>query len=870
MHPVSRPGGLAASILIAVATLLASLNLAPTAAAAPVERTVVVSYGGKTITARLHPVTLRAPGFQVLVQQADGSMVAHDPGPERAWLGSVDGDPAARASGIVRSDGVFEGTVVFDRGATWYFRDSSVYETRGLTAPATFKWPSSENTSLNVTTSPGQAGTTTFRYDLGFDLANDWFADPGTINGSVAKALDTVEFTTSSMLGLYETNALLRPAVKRVVIRANAAASPYTDASSLGEVKTEWKTNHADAGVDNIIFQHRPNGGGGVAWLQTAGTESGVSSNDGRSSNVIVIRHEVGHNWGPTDVHTGGPEGPTIESGNQYDRFDGTELSSIFRYRDWRQAATAPFTPEGVFTEPLPPYAALDLIDDLDGTVPVQFLPTANDHDANAEALTLTSVEATSKAGGTLSRSGSTVTYTPPAVATQTVDWAKYVVSDAFGKTATGVALFRVDPFVAPPAATTWPSAQPIAGATYEVRNLQSGLFAAAPVGATGQAQLVQRARGDQAAQLVIQPKGSAYELRNQLTGLCADVEGSSTADNAKVLQYSCHGGNNQLWRVATNPAGGTSFVNVLSGKCLAPLGGSLTSGTGLVQVTCGLGKSQRWDLGTAPVSDWPVLSPPTVNPYEIINVGSGLYAGIPAGSTTVAEVIQRTAGVGARFNLVPNPDGTYLLKEASTGRCIDDSAQGGTTVGTWYCTANGQQSWRLREHPLGGVAIVNSGNGECLSTQGDSTTAGARLSQEPCTAAPTRRWTLTEVGVTPPPPPPAVSYFENTTDFAIPDNNATGITSPITVTRTGNAPATLMVSVRIIHPYSGDLIVSLIAPDGTVYLLQSRKGGSADNIIATFTVNASSELAAGEWKLRVADRGWRDTGKIDSWSLQF
>jgi subtilisin-like proprotein convertase family protein len=72
-------------------------------------------------------------------------------------------------------------------------------------------------------------------------------------------------------------------------------------------------------------------------------------------------------------------------------------------------------------------------------------------------------------------------------------------------------------------------------------------------------------------------------------------------------------------------------------------------------------------------------------------------------------------------------------------------------------------------------------------------------------------------------------------------------VTSSITVTGvTGNAPATLKVGVDIQHPYRGDLVVDLIAPDGTAYSLSNRSGGSADNIVETFTVNASSEVANG------------------------
>lgn len=112
-------------------------------------------------------------------------------------------------------------------------------------------------------------------------------------------------------------------------------------------------------------------------------------------------------------------------------------------------------------------------------------------------------------------------------------------------------------------------------------------------------------------------------------------------------------------------------------------------------------------------------------------------------------------------------------------------------------------------------------------------------------------------------------SFFQNTTVFNIADNST--IESPIAVSgRSGNAPSTLQVAVNITHTYKGDLKVDLIAPDGSVYVLHNRSGGSADNIVQTFTVNASSELANGTWKLRVNDNAGGDTGRLNSWSLQF
>lgn len=111
-------------------------------------------------------------------------------------------------------------------------------------------------------------------------------------------------------------------------------------------------------------------------------------------------------------------------------------------------------------------------------------------------------------------------------------------------------------------------------------------------------------------------------------------------------------------------------------------------------------------------------------------------------------------------------------------------------------------------------------------------------------------------------------SFFENTTDYPILDLQT--VESPIAVNRSGNAPSNLQVGVRIIHTYRGDLIVNLVAPDGTTYLLHNGTGGSNQNLIQTFTVNASNKPASGTWRLRVYDRYAGDTGYIDSWSLQF
>ncbi|WP_329227086.1 M28 family metallopeptidase [Streptomyces sp. NBC_01460] len=127
--------------------------------------------------------------------------------------------------------------------------------------------------------------------------------------------------------------------------------------------------------------------------------------------------------------------------------------------------------------------------------------------------------------------------------------------------------------------------------------------------------------------------------------------------------------------------------------------------------------------------------------------------------------------------------------------------------------------------------------------------------------------WTLSAGTVT----PPTGTVFSNATNVNVPDN-AAAVTSSVAVTgRTGNAPSALKVGVDIKHTFRGDLVVDLLAPDGTAYRLKnSSSSDSADNVIATYTVNASSETANGTWKLQVRDVAAQDTGYIDSWQLTF
>jgi subtilisin family serine protease len=111
--------------------------------------------------------------------------------------------------------------------------------------------------------------------------------------------------------------------------------------------------------------------------------------------------------------------------------------------------------------------------------------------------------------------------------------------------------------------------------------------------------------------------------------------------------------------------------------------------------------------------------------------------------------------------------------------------------------------------------------------------------------------------------------------DCAATKSTATAIADRATVNSTlalscdGNARSSSTVAVNITHTWRGDLAIYLIAPDGTSYTLKtSSSGDSADNVIATYPVNLSSESATGTWTLRIVDAYAGDSGTLNSWTL--
>ncbi|WP_285747743.1 S8 family serine peptidase [Lentzea sp. NBRC 105346] len=222
------------------------------------------------------------------------------------------------------------------------------------------------------------------------------------------------------------------------------------------------------------------------------------------------------------------------------------------------------------------------------------------------------------------------------------------------------------------------------------------------------------------------------------------------------------------------------------------------------------------------------VTSPGTGSPNRLLY---SRFGGGQPGNPTVNNPGNQTSTVGQAVNL-------------------QLSASGGTPPYTWSVTGL----------PAGLSASSSGLITGTPTTAGTSSVTATATDSAGKSGSTTFTWTVNPTGG-------GCAPVTNGNNVNIPDLGTGSSTIAITGC-SGNASATSTVKVDIVHTWKGDLVVDLIAPDGSVYNLHNRSGGSADDIHQTYTVNLSSEAANGTWTLRARDAAFLDSGYIDSWTL--
>lgn len=238
-----------------------------------------------------------------------------------------------------------------------------------------------------------------------------------------------------------------------------------------------------------------------------------------------------------------------------------------------------------------------------------------------------------------------------------------------------------------------------------------------------------------------------------------------------------------------------------------------------------------------------PALDIPDVNPAGVSNT-INVPTDLTMSSVKVAVDITHTYIGDLRLTLTA-PSGTAVVLHDRNGGNAD----------------NIQRTFDLNSTPALGALAGKSAKGDwTLLVQDLATADKGRLN----------RWELEIKGQK-----DAVVNAAETPGVTIPDNNLTGIERTLTVAGSGNVKD-VEVAIDITHTFIGDLLVTLISPAGTSVPLHQRTGGSADNIIKTYTPAATPQLQTlrgqplqGAWRLRIVDLEAADVGKLNRWALK-
>jgi uncharacterized repeat protein (TIGR03803 family) len=86
------------------------------------------------------------------------------------------------------------------------------------------------------------------------------------------------------------------------------------------------------------------------------------------------------------------------------------------------------------------------------------------------------------------------------------------------------------------------------------------------------------------------------HEIESRHSGQCLDVHGEATVDAAPVIQWSCHGGANQQWRIEPVANGAVRLIARHSGKAL-DIGGLVEDLAPAIQYRWHGGENQQWTL---------------------------------------------------------------------------------------------------------------------------------------------------------------------------------------------------------------------------------------------------------------------------------
>jgi hypothetical protein len=182
------------------------------------------------------------------------------------------------------------------------------------------------------------------------------------------------------------------------------------------------------------------------------------------------------------------------------------------------------------------------------------------------------------------------------------------------------------------------------------------------------------------------EPKSGIYSIEIGHSGKCLDVSGATRDNGGNVMQYDCHGGENQLWNIILQKDGNYLLKPTHSNKCLDIAvdpkrpheGASKENFANVIQWECHGGPMQSWAL--SPVNGKP-------NTFTVKSVYSNKCLDISGNSKDNFANLHKYNCHGApnqQFTLLSNVKLCPVSKSFSQADYCDEGGKG--KVGCCVC----------------------------------------------------------------------------------------------------------------------------------------------------------------------------------------
>lgn len=299
---------------------------------------VAVSLNDQPTTLELHPVSLRAPGFKLLVQEAGGQLVELAAPPPRTFKGIVVGQPASSVAATVDGERV-TALIRLEDDEVWVVQPvrrqaAPASDAAHLVFRAADTIPGGFTCGADDLPQPalpadapgpdgGGSGGPTRGGFVAAKLAIDADVEFFQANGSsVVDTINDIESVMNGVRSIYEPQVSIAHVISTIVVRT-AESDPYGSADAnllLCQFRNRWNTGpelafqrdaaHLFTGKDlvgNTI---------GLAWVGTMcrGNFTTMACADGSlqdlayglsesrfsgsfNERVSLTAHELGHNW---------------------------------------------------------------------------------------------------------------------------------------------------------------------------------------------------------------------------------------------------------------------------------------------------------------------------------------------------------------------------------------------------------------------------------------------------------------------------------------------------------------------------------------------------------------------------------------------